>query len=317
MAEIGKDIAKAKSLLEEGKLVAIPTETVYGLAGNALDVDSVTKIFTAKNRPHFDPLIVHVPDVDSVKKYVSDIPKQAVALMKEFWPGPITFLLEKKNNIPDLVTSGLDRVGVRCPNHELTHELLKSLSFPLAAPSANPFGYVSPTKPEHVNEQLGDKIDYILDGGECKVGIESTIVGFEDDSTIVYRVGGLSVEKIELIVDKVEVRIHSVSNPQAPGQLQSHYAPKKAVKIGNIESLLRENENKRVGVLSFQRKFASNSIEKQIILSQSGDLNEAAHKLFSALREFDKTSVEIILTEEVPDFGLGRAINDRLRRASV
>ena len=317
MAEIGKDIAKAKALLEQGKLVAIPTETVYGLAGNALDPSAVTKIFSTKERPYFDPLIVHVPDVDSVKKYVDQIPVKALSLMKEFWPGPITFLLNRKEIIPDLVTSGLDRVGIRCPNHDLTHELLKSLSFPLAAPSANPFGYVSPTNPEHVNEQMGDRIDYILDGGECNVGIESTIIGFENDIAVVYRMGGLSVEKIELIIGEVEVRINSVSNPLAPGQLQSHYAPRKMLKIGNIEKLLEECKHIKVGVLSFQKKYASNSIEKQIVLSSSGDVNEAAQKLFSALRELDKSSVELILTEEVPSVGLGRAINDRLRRASA
>jgi len=317
MAEIGKDIAKVKALLESGKLVAIPTETVYGLAGNALDVAAVAKIFEAKNRPHFDPLIVHVPDVDSVKKYVEEIPIQAAQLIKDYWPGPLTVLLKRKNNVPDLVTSGLDRVGIRCPRHELSLMLLQSLSFPLAAPSANPFGYVSPTTPQHVNEQLGDKIDYILDGGECNVGIESTIIGFENDKPIIYRVGGLSVEKIEIIIGDVDVRINSVSNPQAPGQLQSHYAPRKTLKIGNIENLLKENEGKAIGVLSFQKKYFSASIESQIILSSKGDLNEAAQKLFSALRELDKTDVDFIITEEVPDFGLGRAINDRLRRASV
>ncbi|MBI1769805.1 MAG: threonylcarbamoyl-AMP synthase [Bacteroidetes bacterium] len=317
MAEIGKDIAKAKALLEQGKLVAIPTETVYGLAGNALDASSVTKIFAAKDRPFFDPLIVHVPDVDAVKKYTEEIPDKASSLMKEFWPGPITLLLNKKDIIPDLVTSGLDRVGVRCPNHELTRELLKSLSFPLAAPSANPFGYVSPTKPEHVNEQLGGKIDYILDGGECNIGIESTIVGFENDSAIIYRVGGLSVEKIELIIGEVVVSTQPVSNPLVPGQLQSHYAPRKILKIGNIEKLLEECKHIKISVLSFQKRYASDSIEKQIVLSASGDLNEAAQKLFSALRELDKSTAEIILSEEVPDIGLGRAINDRLRRASV
>src|SRR6185369_15324276 len=317
MAEIGKDIARAKALLEQGKLVAIPTETVYGLAGNALDPVAVTKIFSTKERPYFDPLIVHVPDVDSVKKYTEHIPNKALSLMKEFWPGPITFLLERKEIIPDLVTSGLDRVGIRCPNHDLTHELLKSLSFPLAAPSANPFGYVSPTNPEHVNEQMGDRIDYILDGGECDVGIESTIIGFENDTTVVYRMGGLSVEKIELIIGEVEVRINSVSNPLAPGQLQSHYAPRKMLKIGNIEKLLEECKHIKVGVLSFQKKYTSHSIEKQIVLSSAGDLNEAAQKLFSALRELDKSAVELILTEEVPNTGLGRAINDRLKRASA
>jgi L-threonylcarbamoyladenylate synthase len=187
----------------------------------------------------------------------------------------------------------------------------------LAAPSANPFGYVSPTKPGHVNEQLGDKIDYILDGGECRVGIESTIVGFENNEPVVYRVGGLSVEKIELIIGDVRVQSQSTSNPQAPGQLQSHYAPRKDLKIGNIEELLQEHKGKRVGVLSFQKRFSSDSIEKQIVLSESGDLNEAAQKLFSALREMDKSTIEIILTEKVPNFGLGRAINDRLKRASA
>jgi L-threonylcarbamoyladenylate synthase len=317
MAEIGKDIAKAKSLLEQGKLVAIPTETVYGLAGNALDASAVTKIFSTKERPYFDPLIVHVPDVESTKKYTEHIPTKALSLMKEFWPGPITFLLDRKEIIPDIVTSGLDRVGIRCPNHDLTHELLKSLSFPLAAPSANPFGYVSPTNPEHVNEQMGDRIEYILDGGECNVGIESTIIGFENDAAVVYRMGGLSVEKIELIIGDVEARINSVSNPLAPGQLQSHYAPRKMLKIGNIEKLLESCKNIKVGVLSFQRKYASPSIDKQIILSPEGDLNEAAQKLFSALRELDKSSIELILTEEVPNTGLGRAINDRLKRASA
>ncbi|GHN01498.1 threonylcarbamoyl-AMP synthase [Cytophagales bacterium WSM2-2] len=316
MAEIGKDIVKAKKLLEEGKLVAVPTETVYGLAGNALNSASVIKIFEAKNRPYFDPLIVHVPDTGAVKNYADEIPSDATLLMKEFWPGPLTLLLNKKNNIPDLVTSGLDRVGIRIPNHPITNELLKSLDFPLAAPSANPFGYVSPTRPEHVNEQLGDKIDYILDGGECKVGIESTIVGFENNKGVVYRVGGLSVEKIELIIGNVKVQTHSSSNPQAPGQLINHYAPLKQLKVGNIKKMLTEYTG-RIGVLSFQTRYSSPQIIEQIILSTEGNLEEAAQKLFSALRQLDKSSAEIILTEEAPEFGLGRAINDRLRRASA
>src|SRR5688572_28570624 len=209
MAVIGKDINKAKSLLENGELVAIPTETVYGLAGNALRSSSVTKIFDVKNRPQFDPLIVHVPDMEHAERYATQIPKQAKVLASHFWPGPLTLLLKRKSTIPDLVTSGLDTVGIRCPNHPLTRELLTSLPFPLAAPSANPFGYVSPTRPEHVQDQLGDKIPYILDGGVCPVGIESTIVGFENDIPIVHRLGGLTLEKIESIVGKVRVQINS------------------------------------------------------------------------------------------------------------
>jgi L-threonylcarbamoyladenylate synthase len=314
MAEIGKDVSKAATLLRQGKLVAIPTETVYGLAGNALDVDAVTKIFLTKNRPYFDPLIVHVHNAEAAKSYADEIPDKAFELMKRFWPGPLTLLVPRKNIVPDLVTAGLDRVGLRCPDHAMTLELLRSLSFPLAAPSANPFGYVSPTSPHHVNDQLGNAIEYILDGGECKVGVESTIVGFENNAPIIYRLGGLGVEDIESVTGLLKITTTSVSNPQAPGQLQSHYAPRKKVLIGDINELLKDLD--RVGVLSFQEKYLSGKIRKQIVLSSSGDLEEAAQKLFSSLRELDKSNVDVILTELVPDIGLGRAINDRLRRAA-
>lgn len=316
MADIGNEIAIAKALLEEGKLVAIPTETVYGLAGNALNEEAVTEIYLAKNRPYFDPLIVHVGSVEAVSDYVEEIPGHASELMRRFWPGPLTILLPKKSIVPDLVTAGLDRVGIRCPDHPLTLQLLKKLSFPLAAPSANPFGYVSPTNPAHVNEQLGNKIDYILDGGECKVGVESTIVGFEDGESIVYRVGGLSVEDIESVIGKVTVNTHSESNPQAPGQLSTHYAPGKPLLLGNIHQLYSQHKNKSMAVLSYREEYELPNVRTQVVLSPSGNLDEAARKLFSALRELDKLNVEIILTEEVPDIGLGRAINDRLRRAS-
>ncbi len=317
MAGIGKDISKATALLRQGKLVAIPTETVYGLAANALEVEAVTKIFVAKNRPYFDPLIVHVHNANAAKNYAEKIPDKAFELMKRFWPGPLTVLLPRKNIVPDLVTAGLDRVGLRCPDHSMTLELLRALPFPLAAPSANPFGYVSPTTPNHVNDQLGNEIEYILDGGECKVGIESTIVGFEEDAPVIYRLGGLRVEDIESVIGKVQVNANSVSNPQAPGQLQSHYAPRKRVLIGDILQLTSENKTKSVGVLSFKKFNVPSHVNKVIILSPSGDLNEAAQKLFFALRELDKSDVDIILTELVPEVGLGRAINDRLRRAAT
>jgi L-threonylcarbamoyladenylate synthase len=313
MAEIGKDISRAKRLLESGELVAIPTETVYGLAGNALDTQSITKIFSTKNRPQFDPLIVHVSSLDKAKEYVSEIPALAKKLTDNFWPGPLTLLLKKKNIIPDLVTSGLDTVGIRCPDHELTRNLLSSLDFPLAAPSANPFGYVSPTQPSHVNDQLGEKIKYILDGGICTVGIESTILGFENNQPVVYRLGGLSVEHIESVIGKVIVQTHSSSNPKAPGQLKSHYAPTKRVILGDIHRLIVSHPTQRIGILSFQKDFEQ---PNQIILSASGNTEEAAQHLFSALRSFDKLPVDIILSELLPEQGLGRAINDRLRRAA-
>lgn len=314
MAEIGKDINKAKRLLERGELVAIPTETVYGLAGNALSSASVAKIFDVKERPQFDPLIVHVPDLIHAEKYVVSIPEKARVLASHFWPGPLTFLLTKKSIIPDLVTSGLDTVGIRCPDHSLTRELLRSLEFPLAAPSANPFGYVSPTKPEHVQDQLGAKIPYILDGGTCHVGIESTIVGFEGDDVIVYRTGGLSIERIEEVAGRVIVQTHSVSNPKTPGQLKSHYAPRKKVIVGNIDELLLKYDTNTVGVLSFTKDYGN---RVKFILSPSASIDEAAQHLFTALRTLDKEPIDLILTELVPNAGLGRAINDRLRRASA
>ncbi|HPM31231.1 MAG TPA: L-threonylcarbamoyladenylate synthase [Chryseolinea sp.] len=314
MAEIGKDIEKAKWILEQGDLVAIPTETVYGLAGNALNLSSVTKIFDVKNRPHFDPLIIHVPDIDGAEVYAEGVPTSARKLMNQFWPGPLTVLLKRKSIIPDLVTSGLDTVGIRCPKHDLTQQLLKKLPFPLAAPSANPFGYVSPTKPEHVNDQLGDKIKYILDGGDCTIGIESTIVGFESDLPTIYRMGGLSVESLEQAIGKVYIQTHSSSNPKAPGQLKSHYAPLKKVIVGNIEELLQQHSTSRTALLTFSKDFRHSY---QFILSPSASMNEAAQNLFTALRELDKMPIDVILAEFVPELGLGKAINDRLIRAAA
>jgi L-threonylcarbamoyladenylate synthase len=315
MAEIGKDIIRAKQLLLEGKLVAIPTETVYGLAANALNEKAVLEIFKAKNRPHFDPLIVHVAGIAQAETLATAFPDKAKALARKFWPGPLTLLLPKKEIVPDLVTSGLDTVGLRCPDHTLTLELLKSLPFPLAAPSANPFGYVSPTTPQHVNEQLGDKVAYILDGGECRVGIESTIIGFENTPTV-YRLGGLALEILEPITGPLHVQLHSSSNPHAPGQLQSHYAPLKKIVLGTREQLLAHTAS-NAGAIVFQNVLANIPATNQITLSPSGNLEEAAQHLFAALRELDKTDINLILAELVPESGLGRAINDRLRRAAA
>ena len=316
MAEIGKSVETAAHLLEKGELVAIPTETVYGLAANALNEKAVLEIFKVKNRPQFDPLIVHVASMAKAKELAETFPEKAEKLAATFWPGPLTLLVKKKSFIPDLVTSGLDTVAIRCPDHDLTRALLQALSFPLAAPSANPFGYISPTRPAHVNEQLGEKIKYILDGGDCAVGIESTIIGFENEVPMVYRLGGLNLEKIESVIGKVSVQLNSSSNPKAPGQLQSHYAPTKKMKLGNINDLLRLYGTERVGVITFQKHRENIDGDHQIILSPTGNLEEAAQKLFASLRTLDKNDIDMILAEEVPDVGLGKAINDRLRRAA-
>lgn len=314
MAEIGTDIDKAAGLLKAGQLVAIPTETVYGLAGNALDPSAVAAIFTAKNRPRFDPLIVHVLDLRQAALYTQTVPQKAKLLAGAYWPGPLTLLMPRNELIPDLVTAGMPDVGMRAPAHPLTRELLSALSFPLAAPSANPFGYLSPTKPEHVNEQLGDRIAYILDGGACPVGIESTVVGFTNGEPVVLRIGGLTVEQVESVAGKALIQTHSSSDPTSPGQLTSHYAPAKKVILGDLSALLRMHPPGKVGVLAFSRTF---DVPYQVTLSRRGDVEEAARNLFAALHELERLPIDSILAELVPDEGLGRAINDRLKRAAA
>lgn len=319
MAEIGKDIVKAKLLLQKGKLVAIPTETVYGLAGNALDSEAVALIFETKNRPSFDPLILHTSSIERVEDFVASFPEKLKMLAENFWPGPLTLLLPRKPIVPDLVTSGLDRVAVRVPKHPLTLALLESLDFPLAAPSANPFGYISPTSPSHVAAQLGEKIPYILDGGVCDVGLESTIVGLEEDEIVVYRLGGLEIATIEKLVGPVKIKDHSSSNPQAPGLLESHYAPRKPFILGDLRQLIAENieAKSNFAVLSHSDYFPGILPENQIALSPNKNLHEAAKNLFAAMRKLDEGNSAVILAELMPEVGLGRAINDRLRRAAA
>jgi L-threonylcarbamoyladenylate synthase len=314
---IGKDIKQAIEILNKEQLVAIPTETVYGLGGNALSSKAVAEIFKVKNRPSFDPLIIHTDSLEKVKKYVAYIPEQAMLLAREFMPGSLTLLLPKNNNIPDLVTSGSSLVAVRLPQHAMTLELLSQLDFPLAAPSANPFGYISPTTAQHVNNQLGKKIPYILDGGSCAVGLESTIVGFEGDEAIIFRKGGLAVEAIEALIGPVKVLTHSTSNPKTPGQLKSHYAPSTDFEIGDPSMLLDQYQGKNIGVISFSKRYEQVPLGNQIILSTSGDFSEAARNLFAGMRHLDSLGLDLIIAELLPEKDLGRAINDRLKRASA
>ena len=317
MAQIGKDIQQAKAFLEEGQLVGIPTETVYGLAGNALDPEAVALIFETKNRPSFDPLILHTSSLKRVEDFVEEIPAPLAKLANQFWPGPLTLLLPRKAVVPDLVTSGLERVAVRVPNHPLTLELLENLEFPLAAPSANPFGYISPTQASHVNAQLGSQIPYILDGGDCAVGLESTIVGMENEEIVIYRLGGLDIQEVENLVGPVKVKDHSSSNPAAPGQLESHYAPRKPFILGDLKKMISEKNlaGENFGVLSFSEHFPE--VETQLVLSPEKNLHEAAKNLFAAMRSLDESPSTVILAELMPEVGLGRAINDRLKRAAA
>lgn len=317
MALTGTDIGAAAKALEDGKLVGLPTETVYGLGANALDDTAVLSIFTAKNRPFFDPLIVHISDISQLPNYSRHIDERLFRLASHFWPGPLTLLLPKTDLIPNIVTSGLERVALRVPAHPLTLQLLKMLPFPLAAPSANPFGYVSPTTAQHVNDQLGDKLAYILDGGACGVGLESTIVGVEDDTVCVYRLGGLSIESIEAVVGKVELALNVSSDPRAPGQLKNHYAPRKPLFVGNINQLLNDHPNKKIGIITFGPQKTVPPCNFYFNLSDTGNTQIAAMNLFRALREADAADVDLVIAEVLPDEGLGRAINDRLKRASV
>lgn len=314
--EIGADIACAADWLKRGEPVAVPTETVYGLAANALDPAAVVKVFEVKKRPAFDPLIVHLPDFELIGKYATEVPAVLEQLANAFWPGPLTILLPKKDLIPDLVTSGLPRVALRVPAHPLMRELLRELPFPLAAPSANPFGYISPTTAGHVWDQLKGEIPYILDGGPCHIGVESTIAGFEDGQLTVYRLGGLPLEDLEAVAGPVAVRLNQSSNPAAPGMLKSHYAPRKPLYLGDIQALVRKYAGERAGVLSLMPRSDLPPDALKMVLSERGDLGEAAQNLFAAMRALDAADVELIIAEPMPESGLGRAINDRLRRAA-
>lgn len=316
---IGNDIVKAARFLEKGEVVAIPTETVYGLAGNALNEDAAVKIFEAKNRPSFNPLIVHVKSWQDAQRYVQRVPEKAGILAQHFSPGPITFLLYKKDIIPDLVTAGSDKVAIRIPNHPVAAALLQQLDFPLAAPSANPFGYVSPTTAQHVYEGLNHRIPYILDGGAAEVGIESTIIGFdENNAVILYRNGGISATQIEnLLGEKVRfAQLASEKNPETAGQLKSHYAPHKPLYLGDTTALRQQFSGKKIASISFRQPVAG--VDKQYILSPEGNIAEAAKKLFATLREADKLEkIDVIIAEYFPEEGIGRAINDRLKKAQA
>jgi L-threonylcarbamoyladenylate synthase len=313
---IGTNVLEAKRFLDEGELVAIPTETVYGLAANALDEKAVLKIYAAKNRPQFNPLILHVANLEQLQKLVLDTPVACQKLLLELSPGPITFLLPKSDLVPDLITAGSHLVAIRIPNHPLTLDLLSKLDFPLAAPSANPSGYVSPVTAEHVMDGLNQKLPYILDGGTCQIGLESTIVGFEGDKVIIHRLGGVSAEQIRDITgNDVEVAL-SHASPTAPGQLKSHYATAKPFYLGDVELQILENKGKRIGIISFQKSYSVLNPSVEILLSKRGDLNEAASALFSAMRNMDYSNVDVIIAERFPDEGIGMAINDRLERAA-
>jgi L-threonylcarbamoyladenylate synthase len=312
---IGTDIDYAKHLLVNNELVAIPTETVYGLAANAYNAAAVGKIFIAKDRPFSNPLIVHVGNLDQLREIVKEIPPAALLLLNKFSPGPLTLLLPRNSRIPDIITAGLPDVAVRIPAHPLTLSLLQQIDFPLAAPSANPFGYISPTKAGHVKRMLDGKIPYILDGGECQAGIESTIVGFVDNVPIIYRQGVITKEDIEECLGVAY--LNESKKTVAPGMLDSHYSPHTPLYLtDDIELAIKEIGGTDVGLVTYNEFCNLLPADRQILLFKANDFKTGATNLYAALHEMDNRSYKAIIVRKLPQYGIGAAVNDRLWRAS-
>jgi L-threonylcarbamoyladenylate synthase len=323
-------IARAARALAEGRLVALPTETVYGLGANAFDVDAVARVFEAKRRPSFDPLIVHIADFDSLARVAEPHNELAALLMKAFWPGPLTLILPKKAEIPGLVTSGLETVAVRMPSHAVAREVIRLSGVPVAAPSANPFGYLSPTRAEHVARMLGDRVDFILDGGPSDIGVESTVLDVSGARPLVLRPGGLAIAAIEAVCGRVDTFDRVVAEPTSPGQLESHYAPRVPLRLveagGLVSAAVKDGDallffdmaSKEAWLRALRdRGEALPRLAAERILSTRGDLREAAATLFEALHDFDAAGAREIWAERVPEAGLGQAVNDRLWKASA
>lgn len=310
------DLNAASALLRAKELVAFPTETVYGLGGDALDVESVLKIFEMKGRPQFDPLIVHAKDADAAFALAETVPEVARRLAERFWPGPLTLVLRKRSLVPDLVTSGMPSIALRVPAHPLALELLRTFDGPIAAPSANRFGRISPTTAEHVRREFGDALKLVLDGGACKTGVESTIVSLLDDRPILLRPGGTPVEALRSLLPQLVTPASDPSHPLAPGQLPSHYAPRTPLILGD-ETIAKHLPGRKLGLLLVGPAKPVTGFERVEVLSQTGDLREAAAGLFAAMRRLDEAGLDRIVATLASDAGLGLAINDRLRRASL
>lgn len=310
------EIELAAEIIRRGGIVAFPTETVYGLGADVFNRLAVARIFEVKKRPHFDPLIVHVASRTDLDQLVTEIPSNAIRLMERFWPGPLTVILLKKEEVPEVVTAGLLSVAVRMPKHPMALDLIKTSGCSIAAPSANPFGYVSPTTANHVREQLEDQVDFILDGGPCEVGVESTILSFVEGEPRLLRPGGIPLEEIESVIGRVAVGSLNNERPSAPGMLPKHYAPRTPILLDWTEEDLVHYGNQKIGLLAFHQIRPSFKFSQVEALSEKGDLREAAANLFAAIRHLDGLGLDLIVAEPVPEIGLGRAIMDRLRRAS-
>ncbi|OIO60342.1 MAG: threonylcarbamoyl-AMP synthase [Verrucomicrobia bacterium CG_4_10_14_3_um_filter_43_23] len=332
-------ILQAAHFLKEGQLVSLPTETVYGLAANALDTVAVRKIFEVKGRPLIDPLIIHVRDLKQAEA-LAHFTTEAYKVAEAFWPGPLTIILKKKPVVPDLVTAGLDTVAIRMPKHPLFRAVLEKAGIPLACPSANPFGYVSPTKAEHVEKTLGKKIAMVLDGGACEIGLESTILYLgHNEQPKIMRSGPISREDIEKVLEcavaQLEASATKKSNADeesqniaqlAPGLLEKHYSPRCSIYLfeqGSApkSSAIEAIEGKKIAVV-YQKRPQEDikpvfENEERFWLSEHGDLEDVARNLFDLMQVLDNGQYCAMSVERAPDSGIGRAINDRLSRAAA
>jgi L-threonylcarbamoyladenylate synthase len=315
-----KLIAKA---IRNGKLVSFPTETVYGLGANAFNPLAVSEIFKVKGRPQDNPLIAHISDSLQVKKLAKDFPESAKKLTKKFWPGPLTIVLKKKKIVPDVVTAGLDSIAIRMPNNKIALELIKQSKVPIVAPSANLSGKPSPTKAKHVVDDLSGKIEYIIDGGNCKIGIESTVIDFTSIVPTILRPGYITKEDIEEVIGEVEFSNLNSKNkdkPKSPGMKYTHYSPKaKVILIDYNRNFLREielikqkNPKKKIGILSY-----SFDLKEKNVKYLNSDYKIYAQKLFSYFRDFDKNKIDIIIAQGIEEDQLGKAIMNRLKKAST
>jgi L-threonylcarbamoyladenylate synthase len=309
-------ISRAVELLRQGQVVGLPTETVYGLAGDGLNPVALARIFEVKQRPLFDPLILHFADAAGAFALAEQVPIAARELAQRFWPGPLTLVLRKTEAVPDLATSGLPHVALRVPAHPVAQALLREFGGPLAAPSANRFGRISPTDAQAVWTELGDAVPLILDGGPCAVGLESTVLFISEHPPVLLRAGGIPMEEIEALVGPVQHATPVDDRPQAPGQLKHHYAPRKPLRL---EWDLRDIEFRPdCGILLFGKHELAQGLPGVIEnLSPAGDLREAAANFFRALRALDDNPrVQILYAMALPAHGLGLAINERLERAA-
>ncbi|RYD55636.1 MAG: threonylcarbamoyl-AMP synthase [Sphingobacteriales bacterium] len=313
--EVGTNIERAAGILLTGGVVAMPTETVYGLAGNAYSINAITTIFEVKMRPFYNPLILHVESVEQLLKHSTEVSPLAIKLLEKFSPGPLTVIVPKTSVVPDLITNGLPDVAIRIPNHEVALQLLKMSPFPLVAPSANRFMRLSPTTAGHVLEQLGGSVPYVLDGGPCTSGIESTVVRVKDDVIEVHRVGAITIGQLKKVHPNVVLAVEG--NSPSPGRMKQHYSPlTQMILTDDMERTIKLLKGGKVGVLTFSNTYRAPEGALTMNLSPAGSLEEAAQNLYRHLYELDKADLDFIVTALLPDIGLGQAINDRLRRAA-